>query len=662
MAREYWATKEPMDLAREIMARVEGYYRFVESEGWLNIWRRLQRQYYAGFFTGATIGREGKQAELSKLYSNQFGSLLQRMHTMTASQKLSLEARAQNTDYKAQARTVIANGVLEHCQEEKRFNAHALDVLETGDVLGESELLLGWNQDAGKVVGIDENTGRPARAGDLELTPLGPLDLIRDVHRAQARGHAWKIARTSANKWELAARMEGTDAELAARITEIEPDYDDDSCPRLTERKADDFEGDDIPVYVFQHDRTAALPDGRLVILVSSDCVIAEGPLPYQEISSYRYAAGNVADTPFGYSVSFDLLGLQQALDGLASIILTNQSTFGIQNVWMPPGSSVTPSKLIPGLNEFSGPVKPEALQLTSSPAEIFKFMDLIVLWMETLSGVNSVARGNPEASLKSGAALALVAAQAVEFAARRNAAFSEFLSTAARGVLRIERDFRTVPTKISVAGKTNRPYAKEFTGQDLDGIDRVYVDMGNPMTRTAAGRVEIANTLLAAVDPGTGKPMIENGQQYLQVIATGKLEPLTEGPTSKLMYIRAENERLMEGQDVMGLATDDDACHVPEHETVLHSPEARENPEVVEATLAHIDWHIQNAMTKDPNLAMMLKQFVPPPPMPIGPANEPMPPGEMAPANAPMADPMAEGQSPELPAPAEPPPLPVAS
>ena len=35
---------------------------------------------------------------------------------------------------------------------------------------------------------------------------------------------------------------------------------------------------------------------------------------------------------------------------------------------------------------------------------------------METLSGVNSVARGNPEASLQSGTALAMVQSQALQF------------------------------------------------------------------------------------------------------------------------------------------------------------------------------------------------------------------------------------------------------
>ena len=37
----------------------------------------------------------------------------------------------------------------------------------------------------------------------------------------------------------------------------------------------------------------------------------------------------------------------------------------------------------------------------------------------------------------------------------------------------------------------------KEFTGDDLTSVNRVIVDVGNPLARTTAGRVEMAEQLL---------------------------------------------------------------------------------------------------------------------------------------------------------------------
>jgi hypothetical protein len=140
----------------------------------------------------------------------------------------------------------------------------------------------------------------------------------------------------------------------------------------------DDESQDIVPVYKLYHARTRACPEGREVTFIGSGKVLDYGDLEYTEVPVYRMAAYNQHGTSFGYTVAFDLLAVQQAIDRMYSIILSNQSTFGVQNIWMKPGSKVTPNQLAGGLNLFESQEKPEAINLTNTPAEIFNFMKML--------------------------------------------------------------------------------------------------------------------------------------------------------------------------------------------------------------------------------------------------------------------------------------------
>jgi hypothetical protein len=142
----------------------------------------------------------------------------------------------------------------------------------------------------------------------------------------------------------------------------------------------------------------------------------------------------------------------------------------------------------------------------------------------------------------------------------------------------------------------------KEFKGTDLQGISRIVVDSANSFAKSTAGKVELANNLLQS-------GFIKTGEQYLQVVSTGQLESLIEHEQSQLMLIRTENEMLGEGQMVSAVMVDDHSLHVLEHAVVLNNPEVRNNPQILQAALGHIQEHINLAKSQDPVLSMMLKQ-----------------------------------------------------
>ena len=195
--------------------------------------------------------------------------------------------------------------------------------------------------------------------------------------------------------------------------------------------------------------------------------------------------------------------------------------------------------------------------------------------------------------------------------------AYAQLIEDTGTGTINILKDFAAVPRVAAIAGKSNRPLMREFTGDDLKAINRVMVDMGNAMTRTTAGKVNLAETMLQ-------NNLIENPDQYIQVVTTGRLEPVIEGKQAQLLLIKGENEALSENKPVRALITDDHQKHILEHTTVLSNPEIRMDPSnpIVAATLAHIQEHID--MMNNPqvqHLGAILHKEVVPGPMPPQPA-----------------------------------------
>jgi hypothetical protein len=69
----------------------------------------------------------------------------------------------------------------------------------------------------------------------------------------------------------------------------------------------------------------------------------------------------------------------------------------------------------------------------------------------------------------------------------------------------------------ITLVGKNKKPLLKEFTGDMIGDIKRVIVDVGNPLSRTTEGKLEIANNLMQ-------QGLIKDPREYFMVLETGSL------------------------------------------------------------------------------------------------------------------------------------------
>jgi hypothetical protein len=644
---QYWASKPTEEIGAELMKKVEEYQEYLRNSGVMD----ELRESYKAFYGSTSLGEAGAQGELTAIEVNHYASLVRSIHTMVTSQRPSWEPRATNTDVKSQAQCILAAGLLDYYSREKRMERYTDMALLTALILKEAWISTTWDANAGEVHAVDPDTEQPIMEGDIEYRLFRMNEVIRDVNRGDNK-HNWLGVEEWVNKYDEAAKYPDKAEQILALSTETNLAQDTRLRPIWVGKESK--ESDLIRRYTFYFEKSPALPNGRIVTLYSREIVVMDGPLPYRRIPVRNVSIEEMIEAAFGHSPTFDLLSLQKAINILFSTVVTNAATFGVQNIMVPKGSDMSVSQLTGGLNLIEYDPKlgpPQALNLLQTPKEIYDGIQLLIESQQTLSGVNAVARGNASPQL-SGAAMALLQATALQFSSAAQKASIRIVEDVGTDTIHCLSDFATTKRVAYIVGKHNRSMLKEFQGDDVADISRVTVDSANSLTKTIAGRTEIANQLLNA-------GQIQRPEQYLTLIQTGQLEPMYENETSELLLIRSENEDLAEGKSAIAVATDVHALHILEHKSVLSSPEARRDPKIVQTTLDHIQQHITALQTVDPMLLQltgqqsMAPQMAPPGPMPQGPAPVGQPAGA---AGVPMPDmptnPMtgekAQGQPPQ--------------
>lgn len=649
---KYFAADKADKTVAHLMDKAEGWFNTLIENSYLDKIQRSWRYYYGIFhddnYGGHEVYFDGEQGELVQVAVNHYRNIAKNMLVMVTSTRPVFQPRSVNTDHKSLAQTELAQGLLEYYMRDKNLEDYIKKAVEYAIVMSSGFIKMEWNGTSGEVYDyidideerivsydeegnpLDENDEilepHPIYEGDVEFSNLSPLDVVFDTSKDDYKKHNWVLTRSFKNKFDLAAKFPELEDKIKKLKTKDEEQRTKTSLIGLDETQ-------DVAVYEFFHVSTEALPGGRYIMYLDEDIILMDTPMPYRRLPVYRISPADLLGTPYGYTTMFDLLPLQETHNSLTSTIMTNQNAFGVQNIYVPRGADISVNQLEGALNIIEGNPgagKPEPLNLTATPAEVFNFMQQIERSMEVISGVNSVARGNPEASLRSGNALALVQAQALQFVSGLQQSYIRLIEDVGTGLIHLLQDYANVPRIAAIAGKSKKTLMKEFTRDDIDSINRVVVDVGNALSQTTAGKVQMAEQMLQM-------GLITSPEQYFSVINTGKLETMTLGAEKENLLIADENERLIQGQEVVATALDNHDLHIREHRNVLRDSDLRFDPELVARTLAHIQEHINLLRTTDPDLLAILQE------QPLGPPQG----SAISPQNAAPGQPAAPGQAP---------------
>jgi hypothetical protein len=646
---KYFAADEADKTVDYLIKKSSYWFNLLNANRYIDKLRRSWESYHGSFYSSNyadshSINFAGETGEIANLAVNHYRNIARHIHTMITSNRPVFQARSINTDYKSQVQTTLANGLLEYYMREKKLEQYLKTAVEYSIVLGTGYIKMEWNATSGKIHdyidpseddiydfdeegnALDDKGSKlmpfPVYEGDVEFTNMSPFDVVFDSTKESPMDHDWVLCRSFKNKYDLIAKYPELEDKLLKVKTKSDQYY-----YRMSLTPLDDTV--DIPIYEFFHKRTESMPEGRYILYADDDTILMDTAMPYRSLPVFAIMPSHYLGTSYGYTPMFDLMPIQDAVNSLYSTILTNNNAFGVQSILNPRGNDVRVNQVEEGLNfiEYNPIVgggasgKPESLQLTRSAPETYEFLQMLVKDMETISGVNSVARGNPESSLKSGTALALVQSQALQFISGLQQSYIMLIENIGTGLIELLQDFAKVPRIAAISGESNKMKMTTFTSDKIDSINRVVVDVGNALSQSTAGRVQMADNMIQM-------GVVTNPEQYFSVINTGRLETMTEGANNQTLLIKAENERLADGEtNVVATAVDKHSLHIREHMNVLADPDLRQDQELSQRVLGHILEHVNLLSTTDPNLLAIIGE------QPIGPAaGSPVAPGTVAP------------------------------
>lgn len=710
---QYWASVESDKLPDVIRAKALEFRKRLEADGRIDLWQRATRCYYGldpegGFRNSASVTFGGPQGEMVMMRVNHFHSIAQGIHTTVAKVRPSFDARALSTDTEALGQAQLATGVIEAYFKEIGLEAFEAECARMAWVLAEGWTALRWNPFKGDVIGVtkrpvleadgspkletveqdvvefDDATGLmrsskqtieqpvtedwPEREGDVEAQVFAPQEVVRSLD-STSRELEWVILPYQENVWDLAARYPQHREKLIAQRGQQRWSRTSMVGSAWTQNKADN--ADMVTVWWLYHMPTSACVQGRHA-QVCGDVVIVDRPMDFKEVPCWGLIPELEMVTGSGYSLAFDLLALCQAYDSIWDIVLSSHDALGGQYITAPKNSDITQEQLersLTLLNYTPHPDspnggKPEGLNMLAISADSFKLLEMLPHIMETLSGLNSVARGEPAPNLKSGTALALVQSLAVSFNSGFQGEVVRHLERVATGLLRLLQQFASNKRMSEVTGRTKRSSLQQWSSEKISKVSRVAVEIASPLMQAESGRIQVGQDLLQ-------QGLIKTPQKYLELLATGNIEQESEAEVSRVRHIRTENEMMMAGKVVQIGKYDDHCAHVLEHLGLLDSPEARENQPLADSVLQHIDQHMAIWATMPLPVAIATRQSVmpPPPPMPIGlppggPSGPPHPPpspggppGPTDEPSAPKATPLGQDGGANMPAMPKPPP-----
>lgn len=583
-SHEYFASiVDKDDFGRALASKIKEYR---DAPAVRAVHERIEKayQYHFGLSPGGIhltsgVTRGGEAGELAEVRVNHIRANALTVLNLTVAPKICWKPVATNADSRATKAAYNAEALLEYYWLAREVGHFAIQAVAHAIPLTEGFVFTPWEESAGETVAVGPD-GAPQLSGDFAIYNVLPWDVIRDPSKRSWDENRWIAVCLWLNRYEVAAKH----PDQAEKILNCSTDNEDDRDKAFGR-------SDDIPVWHFFHKPSpiAELQKGREAKVLQDGTVLSDGALTYDAIPLHRVVPDEQFGTPYGYSQYHEGMGIQEATDSLTSAILTNQDAFARQMIAVKAGENFAPENFA-GMTVLPYNMeKPSALQLTASPAEAFKFVDVLKSDLQRVQGVNDAVQGQLPGDAKlSGAALALLSSQAIQQNSTLQTNYVRMVRSIGNCILNEWKKRTPLPRKIQLVGKTNEFLCREqsLSGSDIAEIKEVTVDIGNPLQQTHAGKMELAQMFLQT--PGA----VTSPEQIIQITTTGKIEHLTKGKRDEEILVLDENESIAEGIPPPVMMQDDHLFHGREHRSTLASVAARSNPKIVAASIAHLHEH----------------------------------------------------------------------
>ncbi len=668
---QYWCAEIDSErCAANIAERIKRYRTWLKETGRAQRMVRNWRTYYGygpdGNGDTNQTSQSGEQGEYVDVTTNDFATLLTQTAVLTTADKPAFKAIATNADFDSMAQASFAQNLLEFYDKKHAVMDRDYEAVLTGLLSSQGWEIQGWDPTAGKSL-TDFVEGQATNEGDISIHTTTPFRVAYDPDCVDVDKLQWLAFKTRYNRFDLAHNCEVKKPKVAEKLRamsdNVSPDKDDIETDGFEANRqgsaTKSCSSDLIWVWEFRHLPSPALPNGRLVRFVSSECVIYdsishaldesgqpvidESGAPQIQDSGYPYGNSLLADAYSpdvsiggvgGHTAANDLTGLQECKDTIATQAASASNAGGISNLWTQDGDKPRVSAVIGAMNFVQSKTEPKPIKGIELSAQVPAFEQMVDRLMVRRMGQSDVSMGEVPKGMPGNLA-ALLEAKTVQYHSRGQASLTNMRAKRATGTLKLLQRFANTERVAVLGGKSNEWKYKQWSAKDISGVDRFVVEPVSPLTQTYAGKMDAAKDLL---DHG----IVKDGQQYLTLRETGRLEPLTDDVEANNMRIRKEKEMLQEGiglppvepresmlkgvpvfmepppgpdgkpgQCIRPLATDTHWSDINAYLGVAAMPMARDNPKLIAAVMGVVEEKLRLLKAMDP--VMMAVRGCPP-------------------------------------------------
>lgn len=695
----YWAAEtNAKRLVQRTLDRFAWYQASLRNSGRLSLMLRSMAGYYGLGLDGQrdanSLLSSGEQGEVTELHVNGLKPVVQNVVSIVAGTRPATKPVVTNSDAKNAAEGRLAMSLHEYYERETLSQDLEVECVRGGVICGQFSIIQSWAPSKGEEVALDIEDGQLTYEGDVELFLSPPWRTAFENSSSEGE-RRWTVFRrrrplhdliARAKSPELKAKLEKCIAMPAAATLLAR------SLPQAQLKLStlfDELMGevlnpeDDVWVWEMRHLPCPALPLGRLLVFVEPDLVLfdslcggeppqqnydltaAGGVAPvkyiYEELHAYEYSPERVVGTAIGHTSTFDLGGLQEALDICTTSIATTVNFNGMPHIWAG-GGAPNRTQIDGGPAVLESPVKPEVVDFPALKPEVVQAADWVVSKMNAAAALNDTVMGNPEKGMPA-SAQALQRAQAVQYHQVSQNAWVRLVQRNATGRLKLLKRFARTERVATIAGAGAGWELKNWKAADIAGVSGFQMEPINPMSATFEGRTAIVEMLGIT------------GDALLDFVTTGSLKKVTEQRTLQLELVEKNKALLLRG---IGLApvdmaqsmaagqpvfvapppgpegkpaeyvtiakTDPHHLAIPAYMSVVNSPETRADTKLATAALDCVNesMRLWTSLTPDECAAF----GIPPLPSHMQPAMPPQPgPASETTDEQPGAVPTPEGQ-----------------
>ena len=487
--------------------------------------------------------------------------------------------------------------------------------IKWSEVCGTVFYKIGWNANAGLVIGQDED-GVPIRSGEIDFSVVSPFEIYPDSTTCENIEDCQSIIHAKAYSVEQIKSMYGK----TVKGDEIDTFALDNVSVGVgglgfngTASKLGQTTKQNSAIVIERYERESEnYPFGRLTI-VAGDSLVYDGDLPFAVGTDGKRDFPFIKQTSiiepgsfWGTSVIERLVPVQRAYNAVKNRKheFINRLSMGVLSV--EDGSvdldNLEEEGLCPGkvLVYRQGAVEPKYLQGENLPNGINQEEEFLLEEFSKISGVSDLLSANTISASMSGVALELMIGQDET---RLNASVESIKAATkmiASKILKLYKQYALMPRLERIIGENGEVEMFYFSSSDISSDDIVIENQTDELQNLEKRR----NLVFELIDKGVLND--ENGTlstkmkyKILEMLGLGTWENAQDVNELHIKKAGSENLKLIQGQELEISEIDQHALHVNEHVAFMlgqdYEKVKAENEKIEEVFLKHIRKHKTN-------------------------------------------------------------------